>query len=42
MLKSLGDIAIKGDGPRIAIAKPTMTEAAQELMRLLRIETERD
>jgi hypothetical protein len=34
--------AIKGDGPRIAVAKPTMNEAVKELMRLLRIETERD
>jgi hypothetical protein len=34
--------AIKGDGPRIAVAKPTMNEAVQELMRLLRLETEKD
>jgi hypothetical protein len=26
--------AIKGDGPRIAVAKPTMNEAVQELMRV--------
>lgn len=34
--------AIKGDGPRIAAIKPTMTEAVQELMRVLRIETQKD
>ena len=34
--------AIKGDGPRIAVSKPTMTEAVHELMRLLRLETEKD
>jgi hypothetical protein len=32
--------AIKGDGPRVAVAKPTMTEAVQELMRLLRLKDE--
>lgn len=31
--------AIKGDGPRIAVIKSTMSEAVQELMRLLCIDT---
>lgn len=34
--------AIKGEGPRIAAIKSTMSEAVQELMRLLPIETEKD
>ena len=34
--------AIKGEGPRIAVAKPSMSEAVQELIRLLRIKIEKD
>ena len=32
--------AIMGDGPRIAVAKPTMTEAVQEVIRVMCIKIE--
>lgn len=34
--------AIKGEGPRTAVAKPTMLQAVQELMGLLSIKNEED
>ena len=34
--------AFRDDGPRIAVAKPTMTEAVQELIRLLGLEIDND